>query len=258
MNGIDNLRSHTSQSYKWARKAVRKKCVWEETDGMEEIVRLERVRKIYRMGNVYVEALRDVDLRVGRGDFLAVLGPSGSGKSTLLNMIGCLDKPTSGNVLIDGKNTGEMNESELAEIRRRKIGFVFQQYNLIHSLNALENVALPMLFAGVRRSERLKRAKELLERVGLSHRIHHKPSELSGGEQQRVAIARALANNPDMIIGDEPTGNVDTATGDAIMDIFSRLNREEGKTIILVTHDEEIADRARTKLRMRDGKIYSE
>ena len=254
MNGIDNLRSH----YKWARKAVRKKCVWEETDGMEEIVRLERVRKIYRMGNVYVEALRDVDLRVGRGDFLAVLGPSGSGKSTLLNMIGCLDKPTSGNVLIDGKNTGEMNESELAEIRRRKIGFVFQQYNLIHSLNALENVALPMLFAGVRRSERLKRAKELLERVGLSHRIHHKPSELSGGEQQRVAIARALANNPDMIIGDEPTGNVDTATGDAIMDIFSRLNREEGKTIILVTHDEEIADRARTKLRMRDGKIYSE
>ena len=225
---------------------------------MEEIVRLERVRKIYRMGSVYVEALRDVDLRVGRGDFLAVLGPSGSGKSTLLNMIGCLDKPTSGNVLIDGKNTGEMNESELAEIRRRKIGFVFQQYNLIHSLNALENVALPMLFAGVRRSERLKRAKELLERVGLSHRIHHKPSELSGGEQQRVAIARALANNPDMIIGDEPTGNVDTATGDAIMDIFSRLNREEGKTIILVTHDEEIADRARTKLRMRDGKIYSE
>ncbi len=225
---------------------------------MEEIVRLERVRKIYRMGNVYVEALRDVNLRVGRGDFLAVLGPSGSGKSTLLNMIGCLDKPTSGNVLIDGKNTGEMNESELAEIRRRKIGFVFQQYNLIHSLNALENVALPMLFAGVRRSERLKRAKELLERVGLSHRIHHKPSELSGGEQQRVAIARALANNPDMIIGDEPTGNVDTATGDAIMDIFSRLNREEGKTIILVTHDEEIADRARTKLRMRDGKIYSE
>ncbi|MCW3135317.1 MAG: ABC transporter ATP-binding protein [Canidatus Methanoxibalbensis ujae] len=225
---------------------------------MEEIVRLERVRKIYRMGNVYVEALRDVNLRVGRGDFLAVLGPSGSGKSTLLNMIGCLDKPTSGNVLIDGKNTGEMNESELAEIRRRKIGFVFQQYNLIHSLNALENVALPMLFAGVRRSERLKRAKELLERVGLSHRIHHKPSELSGGEQQRVAIARALANNPDMIIGDEPTGNVDTATGDAIMDIFSLLNREEGKTIILVTHDEEIADRARTKLRMRDGKIYSE
>ncbi len=223
----------------------------------EEIVRLESVTKVYRMGKVEVQALRGVNLSVKRGEFIAVLGPSGSGKSTLLNMIGCLDKPTSGKVFIDGKDTSRLNENELAALRREKIGFVFQQFNLIHTLNALENVALPMLFAGIRRAERMKRARELLEKVGLSHRIYHKPMELSGGEQQRVAIARALANNPEIIVADEPTGNVDTDAGNAIMEIFEQLN-EERRTIILVTHDFDIAAHAHRKLRMKDGTLLND
>jgi len=223
----------------------------------EEIVRLEGVTKVYRMGKVEVQALRGVNLSVKRGEFIAILGPSGSGKSTLLNMIGCLDKPTSGKVFIDGKDTSRLNENELAALRREKIGFVFQQFNLIHTLNALENIALPMLFAGIRRAERMKRAKELLEKVGLSHRIYHKPMELSGGEQQRVAIARALANNPEIIVADEPTGNVDTDAGNAIMEIFEQLN-EERRTIILVTHDFDIAAHAHRKLRMKDGSLLND
>jgi len=223
----------------------------------EEIVRLEGVTKVYRMGKVEVQALRGVNLSVKRGEFIAILGPSGSGKSTLLNIIGCLDKPTSGKVFIDGKDTSRLNENELAAVRREKIGFVFQQFNLIHTLNALENVALPMLFAGIRRAERMKRARELLEKVGLSHRIYHKPTELSGGEQQRVAIARALANNPEIIVADEPTGNVDTDAGNAIMEIFEQLN-EERRTIILVTHDFDIAAHAHRKLRMKDGTLLND
>jgi len=223
----------------------------------EEIVRLEGVTKVYRMGKVEVQALRGVNLSVKRGEFIAILGPSGSGKSTLLNMIGCLDKPTSGKVFIDGKDTSRLNENELAALRREKIGFVFQQFNLIHTLNALENVALPMLFAGIRKAERMKRAKKLLEKVGLSHRIYHKPMELSGGEQQRVAIARALANNPEIIVADEPTGNVDTDAGNAIMEIFEQLN-EERRTIILVTHDFDIAAHAHRKLRMKDGTLLND
>ena len=172
-------------------------------------------------------------------------------------MIGCLDKPTSGKVFIDGKDTSRLNENELAALRREKIGFVFQQFNLIHTLNALENVALPMLFAGIRKAERMKRARELLEKVGLSHRIYHKPMELSGGEQQRVAIARALANNPEIIVADEPTGNVDTDAGNAIMEIFEQLN-EERRTIILVTHDFDIAAHAHRKLRMKDGTLLND
>ena len=223
----------------------------------EEIVRLEGVTKVYRMGKVEVQALRGVNLSVKRGEFIAILGPSGSGKSTLLNMIGCLDKPTSGKVFIDGKDTSRLSENELAALRREKIGFVFQQFNLIHTLNALENVALPMLFAGIRRAERMKRARELLEKVGLSHRIYHKPMELSGGEQQRVAIARDLANNPEIIVADEPTGNVDTDAGNAIMEIFEQLN-EERRTIILVTHDFDIAAHAHRKLRMKDGTLLND
>jgi len=221
----------------------------------EEIVRLESVTKVYRMGKVEVQALRGVNLSVKRGEFIAILGPSGSGKSTLLNMMGCLDKPTSGKVFIEGTDTSRLNDNELAALRREKIGFVFQQFNLIHTLNALENVALPMLFAGIRRTERMKRASELLQKVGLSHRIYHKPMELSGGEQQRVAIARALANNPEIIVADEPTGNVDTDAGNVIMGIFERLNSEERRTIILVTHDFDIAARAHRKLRMTDGAL---
>ena len=221
----------------------------------EEIVRLEGVTKVYRMGKVEVQALRGVNLSVKRGEFIAILGPSGSGKSTILNMMGCLDKPTSGKVFIEGTDTSRLNDNELAALRREKIGFVFQQFNLIHTLNALENVALPMLFAGIRRTERMKRASELLQKVGLSHRVYHKPMELSGGEQQRVAIARALANNPEIIVADEPTGNVDTDAGNVIMGIFERLNSEERRTIILVTHDFDIAARAHRKLRMTDGTL---
>lgn len=218
------------------------------------MIRTENLTKVYRMGEVEVQALRDVNLEIQDGEFIAIIGPSGSGKSTLLNMIGCLDKPTSGAVLIDDINTGKLSENELAEIRREKIGFIFQQFNLIHTLNALENVALPIFFAGVRREKRLKRAEEQLVKVGLEDRIYHKPSEMSGGEQQRVAIARALSNDPEIVIGDEPTGNVDTEAGNAIMDILEGLNRE-GRTIIVVTHDADIAARAGRTKRMRDGKV---
>lgn len=218
------------------------------------MIRTENLTKVYRMGDAEVYALHDVNLDIQEGEFIAIIGPSGSGKSTLLNMIGCLDTPTSGAVFIDDINTGKLSENELAEIRREKIGFIFQQFNLIHTLNALENVALPMFFAGVGRETRLKRAAELLAKVGLEDRIDHKPSELSGGEQQRMAIARALSNDPEIIIGDEPTGNVDTEAGNAIMDILEGLNRE-GRTIIVVTHDAEIAAHAGRTKRMRDGKV---
>jgi len=218
------------------------------------MIRTEHLTKIYRMGEAEVYALHDVNLEIKGGEFVAIVGPSGSGKSTLLNMIGCLDKPTRGSVFIDGVDTAWLSDNELAEIRREKIGFVFQQFNLVHTLNALENVALPQFFAGVGRETRLKRARELLLNVGLEHRMYHKPSELSGGEQQRVAIARALANNPEIIIGDEPTGNVDSATGHAIMDILEGLNKE-GRTIIVVTHDADIAAHAGSRKRMRDGRV---
>ena len=218
------------------------------------MIHTENLCKTYRMGDVEVQALRDVNLEIKDGEFVAIKGPSGSGKSTLLNLLGCLDKPTSGAVFIGGTNTGKLSENALAEIRREKIGFIFQQFNLIHTLNALENVALPMFFAGVGREARIKRADELLAKVGLGDRMYHKPSELSGGQQQRVAIARALSNDPEVVIGDEPTGNVDTETGNAIMDILEGLNRE-GRTVIVVTHDAEIAAHAGRTKRMRDGRV---
>jgi len=206
------------------------------------------------MGDAEVHALRDVNLEIKEGEFIAIIGSSGSGKSTLLNMIGCLDTPTSGSVFIDNVDTASLNENELAEIRREKIGFIFQQFNLVHTLNAVENVALPMFFSGVKRERRLRRAGELLVNVGLGDRIYHKPSELSGGQQQRVAIARALSNDPEIVIGDEPTGNVDTETGNTIMDILESLNKE-GRTVIVVTHDPEIAAHAGRTKSMRDGMV---
>ena len=221
------------------------------------MIRTENLTKVYRMGDVEVYALRDVNLAIQDGEFIAIKGPSGSGKSTLLNMIGCLDTPTSGSIFINNIDVATLNENELAEIRREKIGFIFQQFNLVHTLNAVENVALPLFFSGVKRETRLKRAEEQLVKVGLGDRIYHKPSELSGGQQQRVAIARALANDPEVVIGDEPTGNVDTATGNAIMDILEGLNKE-GRTVIVVTHDAEIAARAGRTKRMRDGKLLDE
>ncbi len=218
------------------------------------MIRTEHLSKIYRMGQIEVPALRDVSLEIEEGEFLAIVGPSGSGKSTFLNMLGCLDKPTTGAVFIEGTNTALLNENGLAEIRKNKIGFIFQQFNLIHTLNTLENVSLPLFFAGVNRAARLKRAAELLTKVGLEKRMQHKPSELSGGQQQRVAIARALSNNPEIIIGDEPTGNVDSETGTAIMDLLTALNRE-GRTVIIVTHDIEIAAHAPRVIKMKDGKV---
>ena len=218
------------------------------------MIRTEHLSKIYRMGQIEVPALRDVSIEIEEGEFLAIVGPSGSGKSTFLNMLGCLDKPTTGAVFLDGTNTALLNENGLAEIRREKIGFIFQQFNLIHTLNTLENVSLPLFFAGVSRAERLKRAAELLTKVGLEKRMQHKPSELSGGQQQRVAIARALSNNPEIIIGDEPTGNVDSETGTAIMDLLTALNRE-GRTVIIVTHDTEIAAHVPRVIKMKDGKV---
>ena len=218
------------------------------------MIHVENLTKIYRLGEVEVQALRGVNLEIEDGEFLAINGPSGSGKSTLLNMIGCLDRPTSGGVFIDGVDTKKLSENALAEIRRRKIGFIFQQFNRIHGLNALENVALPGFFAGRGQEKRLEYAKEQLEKVGLGARMYHKPSELSGGEQQRVAIARALSNDPEVIIGDEPTGNIDSEVGKAIMDILEELNKE-GRTIVVVTHDAEIAARAGRIKRMKDGRI---
>jgi len=224
---------------------------------MSPMIRTVELTKTYRMGKIEVPALRSVNMKINKGDFVAIQGPSGSGKSTLLNMIGCLDHPTSGNIFIDGTDTSTLNDDELAKIRREKIGFIFQQFNLIHTLSALENVAFPMMFTGLERSKRIERAEELLEIVGLSDRANHKPFELSGGEQQRVSIARSLANKPPIILGDEPTGNLDTKSGEVVMDFLEEQNKK-GETLIIVTHDPEIAARAHRIIRMRDGALRDE
>lgn len=220
------------------------------------ILSLVNVEKVYIRSTIKVPALKKVSLEIEEGDFVAVVGPSGSGKSTLLNMIGGLDRPTSGKIILKGENLSELPEDDLARIRREEIGFIFQQYNLIHTMDSLENVSLPLYFAGVGKKERLEKARIMLERMGLGDRLHHKPNELSGGEQQRVAIARALINNPMIILGDEPTGNVDSQAGAMIMDILKELNMEN-KTIIIVTHDMEIAKKTNYIIRMKDGMIIS-
>ena len=217
---------------------------------------LKKVEKTYGAGTIKVHALRGIDLNIEEGEFVSIMGPSGSGKSTLLNMIGCLDRPTAGMIVLDGKDLSKLGDNELAKIRRESIGFIFQQFNLIHTMNALANVALPLYFMGVNTERRIEKAKVLLERVGLADRIYHRPSELSGGEQQRVAIARSLANDPMIILGDEPTGNVDSTAGAAIMDMLEELNGG-GKTIIVVTHDAEIAKSAGRIVNMKDGRILN-
>jgi len=221
---------------------------------MAAIVEAVNLTKIYMLGKVPVEALCGVNLRVESGDFLAVLGPSGSGKSTLLNLIGALDKPTQGKMLIEGVDVSTLNDNQLADLRRR-IGFVFQFFNLIPRFNARENVELSMSIAGMSRAERRKHAENLLETVGLKERMNHKPAELSGGEQQRVAIARALANNPRFLLMDEPTGNIDSKTANEIMELIKRLNEEKGVTIIMVTHDQRLAGKAKRTVQMFDGII---
>jgi putative ABC transport system ATP-binding protein len=195
-----------------------------------------------------------VSVDVDRGDYMAIMGPSGSGKSTLMNLIGCLDTPTSGTYRLNGRLVNELTDDELARIRNKEIGFVFQTFNLLARTGALENVEVPLVYAGIPRQERRRRATEMLERVGLGDRMHHQPSELSGGQRQRVAVARALVNAPSILLADEPTGNLDTRTGEEIMELFDKLNRD-GNTIIVVTHEEDIAAHARRALRLRDGKV---
>jgi len=218
------------------------------------LVELENVSKIYRLGEVDVPALRGVDLSVQAGDFLALMGPSGSGKSTLLHILGLLDRPTAGRVLWEGEDVTRLNGAKLAELRGRRIGFVFQMFNLVHNLTALENVELPLIFLGVTARERRKRAEEMLVRLGLGDRLRHRPSQLSGGQQQRVALARALVTDPALLIADEPTGNLDTATGREILNLFRELNAQ-GRTVVLATHDPEAAGVAKIRLRLRDGQI---
>lgn len=221
---------------------------------MALIVEAVDLKKTYMLGKVPVEALRGVNLKVENGDFLAILGPSGSGKSTMLNLIGALDKPTSGRLLIDGVDISTLSDNQLSDLRRR-VGFVFQFFNLIPRLNARDNVELSLSIAGIGKAERRKRAEELLETVGLKDRIKHKPAELSGGQQQRVAIARALANNPKFLLLDEPTGNIDSKTAREIMGLVKRLNTEQGVTIIMVTHDQQLAKEAKRTVHMFDGTI---
>jgi putative ABC transport system ATP-binding protein len=222
-----------------------------------DVIVTEHLSKTYGRPPLQVFALRETDLRIKKGDYIAIIGPSGSGKSTLMNLLGCLDKPTTGKIFIDGKDVSTLNERELARIRREKIGFVFQKYNLIPTLNALENVELSMGFAGIDSQTRTKKAKQLLDLVELSKRLTHKPAEMSGGEQQRVAIARALANDPSIILADEPTGNVDTKSGDNIMRILEDVNKR-GETIIVVTHNMAIAQRAKRVLEIHDGEVSEE
>jgi putative ABC transport system ATP-binding protein len=221
------------------------------------MVVFENVSKIYDMGAVKVNALDGVDLTIDAGEFVAVLGPSGSGKSTLMNLIGCLDTPTSGKYTLDGEPVQNMKKNELAAIRNRKIGFVFQNFNLLSYASALENVELPLIYGKVSSTERRKRGWELLELVGLADRASHRPSELSGGQRQRVAIARALANNPEVILADEPTGNLDSKSGAEIVELFVRLH-QQGKTLVVVTHDQKIADHCRRIITLLDGQIESD
>ncbi len=226
-----------------------------ETRSDTAVIRLENVHKTYDLGEVQVHALRGVSLEIQVGEFVAVMGASGSGKSTLMNIMGCLDRPTKGRYFLDGHDVSQMGKVELARIRNRKLGFVFQQFNLLSRTSALENVELPTVYAGIGPEEREKRAKLALERVGLSDRAHHFPSQLSGGQQQRVAIARALVNQPALLLADEPTGNLDSRTSVEIMDILQRLNEEEGLTVVLVTHELDIATYAERALEFRDGKL---
>jgi len=221
------------------------------------LIRLSHISRQYQMGTETIYALRDVSLEIEPGEYVAIMGPSGSGKSTMMNLIGCLDTPTSGSYELNGTNVSEMDDNQLAEVRNREIGFVFQSFNLLPRSDALHNVVLPLIYAGMETEERRKKALAALAQVGLTDRIHHKPNELSGGQRQRVAIARALVNNPSLLLADEPTGNLDSKSGVEIMSLFSDLS-QRGNTIIVVTHEEDVARQARRIVRLRDGLIASD
>ncbi|HUW13864.1 MAG TPA: ABC transporter ATP-binding protein [Anaerolineae bacterium] len=221
------------------------------------MIELENVSKVYEMGSIKVHALRGVSLHIGQGECVTIMGPSGSGKSTLMNVMGCLDLPTSGTYHLRGQDVGQMNETQLARIRNKEVGFVFQMFNLLARTAAVRQVELPLMYAGVGRRERRRRALEALEAVGLAERVHHRPDELSGGEQQRVTIARALATGPSIILADEPTGNLDTKAGQGILRIFKNLN-DQGITIVFVTHDPEIGEYGSRTIRLRDGLVESD
>ena len=224
---------------------------------MHEVIRIENLTRLYTIGDETVRALNGINLSIQKNEYVALMGPSGSGKSTLMNIIGCLDTPTSGEYYLNGPNVAQLSDSELAAIRNKEIGFVFQTFNLLPRLTALQNVALPLVYAGIPEAERLKKAKEVLEQVGLGNRMTHKPNELSGGQRQRVAVARALVNHPSIILADEPTGNLDTKTSDEIMQLLDIIH-QAGNTIVLVTHEEDIALRAKRVVRMRDGIVESD
>src|SRR6478735_9880051 len=224
---------------------------------MQPIIELVQIRKTYFMGSNSIEVLKGISLTINKNEYVALMGPSGSGKSTLMNILGCLDTPTAGNYILNGKDVSKMADDDLAEVRNTEIGFVFQQFNLLPRLTAAENVALPLIYAGISKKERIERSMEALKKVGLAERSHHKSNELSGGQIQRVAIARALVNNPSLLLADEPTGNLDSKTSVEVMEIFGKI-QAAGNTVVLVTHEEDIADYAKRVVRLRDGNIESD
>jgi putative ABC transport system ATP-binding protein len=224
---------------------------------MDAIIRLDNIRKSYFMGRQELQVLKGISLSIQKNEYVALMGPSGSGKSTLMNILGCLDSPTGGDYYLNGHQVSKMMDNDLAEVRNKEIGFVFQQFNLLPRLSALENVALPLIYSGIPRKQRMEMAMAVLEQVDLADRSHHRPNELSGGQCQRVAIARALVNNPSLVLADEPTGNLDTKTSYEIMNIFGRI-QEAGNTIVLVTHEEDIAHYAKRIVRLRDGVIETD
>jgi putative ABC transport system ATP-binding protein len=223
----------------------------------QEVIRLNKIVRNFKMGSEVIKVLKSVSLVVNRGEYVALMGPSGSGKSTLMNILGCLDTPTSGQYILNGKDVSSLSDNELAEIRNKEIGFIFQTFNLLPRATALENVVLPLIYAGLGKQERIEKALKVLNQVGLSDRINHKPNELSGGQRQRVAIARALVNQPSILLADEPTGNLDTSTSIEIMGLLHEIH-QQGNTIIIVTHEEDIAQHAHRIIRLRDGEIESD